>query len=393
MAHTLFSLSQAMLKDLHYSCQGESHILTNKACQDASFSTTDGSVSIAAVCDGHGGARYFRSDIGSQLAIEVANDCVKSFVRDTDLNLFKGKPFAQRNTIMSEVNDKAVARYTPTDLAIRQLFASIVSSWHTKIERHAHQTPLSDKEQKCVPQKYQKEFLCGTGIGETYGCTLMCYACTQDYWLAFQIGDGKCMTFDIDGKWSEPIPWDERCLHNYTTSLCDSSAIAEFRYCYCGDGSFPLAVFLGSDGMDNSFAKTDVLADFYILVLRLIAAKGNKDTLNTLKEALQQLSKAGSKDDMSIACIYDEAELPQSITHLMYWQKKCLENDIICTNRKILDLQESKGEHIDKELSKVFIQKRTLAEKWNRLTKELFADSFMPYHDEIGFGEDAANES
>ena len=382
-----------MLKDLHYSCQGESHILANKACQDASFSTTDGSVSFAAVSDGHGGARYFRSDIGSRLAIEAANDCVRSFVRDTDLNLFKGKPFAQRNTIMSEVNDKAVARYTPTDLAIRQLFASIVSSWRNKIERHANETPLSDKEQECVPQKYQKEFLYGVGIEETYGCTLMCYACTQDYWLAFQIGDGKCMAFDIDGKWSEPVPWDERCLHNYTTSLCDSSAVAEFRYCYCGDGSFPLAVLLGSDGMDNSFGKTDVLADFYIQALRLIAVKGNVDTLNILKEALPQLSKAGSKDDMSIACIYDEAELPQSVTHLMYWQKKRLENDIICANRKILDLQERTGERVGKELSEAFTQKRMLAEKWNRLAKELFADSFMPYHDEIGFGEDATNES
>lgn len=382
-----------MFNDLHYSCQGESHILANKACQDASFSATCGSLSIAAVSDGHGGARYFRSDIGSRLAIEAANDCVESFVRDTDLNLFKGKPFVQRNTIMSGVKGKAVERYTPTDLAMRQLFASIVSSWHAKIERHAYETPLSDKEQERVPLKYQKEFFNGTGIAETYGCTLMCCVCTQDYWLAFQIGDGKCMTFDIDGKWSEPVPWDERCLHNCTTSLCDSSAIAEFRYCYCGDGSFPLAVFLGSDGMDNSFAKTDVLADFYIQTLKLIAAKGCNDALNIIKEALPKLSKAGSKDDMSIACIYNEAELPQSVTHLMYWQKKRLENDILYVNHKILDLQESKGEHIVKELSETFTQKRTLAEKWNRLAKELFAGSFTPYHDEIGFGDDAANES
>ena len=53
------------MKDLHHSCQGESHIATNKVCQDASYSATDTTMSIAIVCDGHGGARYFISDVGA----------------------------------------------------------------------------------------------------------------------------------------------------------------------------------------------------------------------------------------------------------------------------------------------------------------------------------------
>ena len=48
--------------------------------------------------------------------------------------------------------------------------------------------------------------------------------------LHFILAMGKCIAFNEDGSWHEPIPWDEKCFLNKTTSLCDSSAIDEFRY-------------------------------------------------------------------------------------------------------------------------------------------------------------------
>lgn len=96
---------------------------------------------------------------------------------------------------------------------------------------------------------------------------------------------------------------------NKTTSLCDSSAIEEFRYSYCGDGNKPLAVFLGSDGIDDSFGATENMVNFYVQVLKLINKEGLKIAVANIQETLPQLSKIGSKDDMSIACIYDEEAL------------------------------------------------------------------------------------
>jgi hypothetical protein len=50
---------------------------------------------------------------------------------------------------------------------------------------------------------------------------------------------------------------DKKCHDNITTSLCDFDVINEFRFCYNGDGPFPYAVFLCSDGLENSFKTVD----------------------------------------------------------------------------------------------------------------------------------------
>ena len=46
-------------------CEGESHRLCNKPCQDYAYADSSEGLSMAIVSDGHGGERYFRSDIGS----------------------------------------------------------------------------------------------------------------------------------------------------------------------------------------------------------------------------------------------------------------------------------------------------------------------------------------
>ena len=116
------------MKDLHHSCQGESHILINKVCQDSSFSTTTDNISIAIVCDGHGGARYFRSDVGSKMAVEAIKDCVYTFVNNVDLKLLKGMPFTQKRALTSEASSKILTKDTSTDKTLRQLFSSIIFS-------------------------------------------------------------------------------------------------------------------------------------------------------------------------------------------------------------------------------------------------------------------------
>ena len=92
------------------------------------------------------------------------------------------------------------------------------------------------------------------------------------YWFAFQIGDGKCVFLtQSNGKieCNKSIPWDERCFLNKTTSLCDSQAIDGFRFCYQGDGNFPMAVFLGSDGLDDTYGDEEGLYNFYIELYKL----------------------------------------------------------------------------------------------------------------------------
>ena len=82
-----------MIQCYNFSCQGESHKADEKPCQDASFSAVyDDGLAIAIVCDGHGGERYFRSDVGARMATEVIRGSVKTFVENVDKSLLAGKP-------------------------------------------------------------------------------------------------------------------------------------------------------------------------------------------------------------------------------------------------------------------------------------------------------------
>lgn len=89
-------------------------------------------MAIAIVCDGHGGERYFRSDIGAQKAIEATKECISSFIREIDESLFIGKEFTQKQAITSEAKTKTLTKDTETDKALRQLFSSIIYRWREK---------------------------------------------------------------------------------------------------------------------------------------------------------------------------------------------------------------------------------------------------------------------
>lgn len=356
-----------MTKAFNVSCQGESHKGTNKPCQDYSYSYTSPNLTIAIVCDGHGGERYFRSDVGARLCAEVTRQCVETFVKDIDASMFDAKPFTQRGV------DFPIEETIATDNAFRQLFSSIIYNWEKQITEHAANVELTEWERSHVAEKYLDGFLAGNALEKTYGCTLMCYVCTDSYWFAFHIGDGKCIAFSEQNVWSEPIPWDERCFLNKTTSICDSDAINEFRYCFCGDGTFPFAIFLGSDGIDDSFGETENMVNFYVQLAKMLAKDGYDNTLSSLTETLPQLSKIGSKDDMSIACVYDESILSRNIVSLIEWQKHNVE-------RKIADVEARKEkvvadiEHFDaiEELSqKETIEKDYAVKELARIAKSL----------------------
>ena len=328
-----------MIDSYSFSCQGESHKADNKPCQDASFSAVyDDGLAIAIVCDGHGGERYFRSDVGSRMATEVICESVKTFVENVDKTMFIGQPFIAQEAITSE---EVIKKQTPIDKVFRQLFSSIIYQWTQKIAEHAANSAVSECEQEHVCQKYLDELKTSETFEKLYGCTLMVYVQTPDYWFAFHLGDGKCVSFHQEGDlWQMPIPWDERCFLNKTTSLCDSNAINEFRYCYEGDGKFPMAVFLGSDGMDDSFGEDPNLVNFYIQVVKMLVTEGREATIKSIESDLPQLSKIGSKDDMSVAFIYNIDELKAHITDFIQYQIDIVKDAIHQTDERIRTLSD-----------------------------------------------------
>ena len=271
------------------------------------------------------------------MATEVISESVKTFVENVDKTMFIGQPFIAQEAITSE---EVIKKQTPIDKAFRQLFSSIIYQWNQKIAEHAANTAVSEWEQEHVPQKYLDELKTSETFEKLYGCTLMVYVQTPDYWFAFHLGDGKCVSFHQEGDlWQMPIPWDERCFLNKTTSLCDSNAINEFRYCYEGDGKFPMAVFLGSDGMDDSFGEDPNLVNFYIQVVKMLVTEGREATIKSIESDLPQLSKIGSKDDMSVAFIYNIDELKAHITDFIQYQIDIVKDGIHQIDDRIKKLE------------------------------------------------------
>ncbi len=147
-----------MIDSFNFSCQGESHKSTEKPCQDYSRShVTDNETGIAIVCDGHGGERYFRSQTGAELAAEVTDNAIWSFVQNVEPSLFAGKPYTAMGPNIPEKGD--VKKPTNTEfIAFRQLFSNIIYRWNEKINEHAEKNPINEWEKSHVKETYIREF-------------------------------------------------------------------------------------------------------------------------------------------------------------------------------------------------------------------------------------------
>jgi len=295
--------------------QGADHIKHNTVCQDCADHYADKKLAVAIVADGHGSRQYFRSDTGSRLAVIYAMSNIKEFAKD--------KTFPAENISNAEIHDK-----------LRRLASSIIGSWKKEVEADEKNHPLKDDERTfALEEKYKNRYLNNPEprhIHQVYGTTLIAVAITDNYWFGLHIGDGKCEALFDDGSWAQPIPWDQKCFLNSTTSMCDDDALFEFRYWFGyrnsnGDvfefnygpdsdgidsakkpGAVPVAVFIGSDGVDDTYPVHENerhLKYLYRSVVLSIAEDGFDSTERQISDLTKKLAEQGSKDDVSMAGI------------------------------------------------------------------------------------------
>lgn len=268
------------LKVFYSSAQGASHKKKNKECQDWSGSYCDEKCAIAIVCDGHGGDDYVRSGIGSKIACEVAKKDIINFI----------------DTVKLEDLNKN------SNELLERLEASIISGWSGSIQQDFAERPFADDELKNVSEKAKAKYRDGE-IEGAYGTTLIAVAMTKDYWFGLQIGDGKCVAVTKESQLGKPIPRNEKCFLNATTSICDKDALINFRHRY--SQKLPAAIFVGSDGVDDSFSNDEQLYGLYRTIVYSFATTDFDEAKKDLEKYLPGLSKKGSGDDVSIAAIFD----------------------------------------------------------------------------------------
>lgn len=326
----------------HKSVKGASHIVLGKPCQDYSLSYNENDIQIAVVCDGHGGSTYFRSDVGSKLAAEVTIDLLKNFANCVNASTFNGLEFSitakpKHNPFIDldgqrlkyeDLNDEqkqyakqaqayieSDGKYPALQALVSELIEKIYEEWISRIAKDESRNHFN---------KNERIILEGKGAEKAYGCTLLAFMRTKNFWLSFQIGDGKIYFCDKTLKWSNPIPTDCTCFMNYTTSLCDSNPVDEFRYAFNGKGDFPLAVMLCSDGLDGSLRTSANLQDFYEQIIKLCL--DGDDVGVELESCFPVLSENGNKDDISLSGIVDLSDVDfSSINKFLELRKRTRE--------------------------------------------------------------------
>lgn len=316
--------------DFAFSAQGYNHIKTNKVCQDSSGHYSDDVMAIAVVADGHGSDNYPRTDRGSRFAVDSAIATIKEFVYT--------------------VEQSSIDIFEDSDSYMEQLSKSILASWHASVDSDMESNPFSEDELTKVTDKYKKRYMSGEKTEKAYGTTLIAACQTKNYWFGLQIGDGKCVCVAEDGAMTEPIPWDEDCQANITTSICDSEAIEEFRYSLMKN--LPVATFMGTDGIDDSYANAEEMYVLYRSILAIFAEHGQNTGEREIEEFLPGLSRKGSGDDVSIAGLISTDISPEFIGVLKaqceYANAKALKEK---TERE-LTLAAEKDEYVQSALRK-----------------------------------------
>ena len=279
----LINRSRPAMLAFKSSHQGASHKRSGKVCQDAAYARYEKGdrYAVAIVSDGHGGTNYFRSDRGSHFAVVATQKAIKRFILNCDMEALQREP----------------ERY------MKQLEQNIVYEWRELVKQDYYPHPFMNAEIDQMSEEARKKFYADvdTAFVKAYGATLIAVVVYPGkFWFGLHVGDGKCVAFDAEGVSSQPIPWDDRCFLNVTTSLCDARPLESFRHCIHFD-HFPSAIFVGSDGVDDSFANDADMYGFYEEIIRTFREKSYEEACQEVDDFLPVLSEKGSGDDISVS--------------------------------------------------------------------------------------------
>ena len=273
---------------------GASHLQRELPCQDYGLLAEKDGCRVLAVSDGHGDPNCLRSDRGAKLICETAAEILPVFI----------------SSVKEAGKTEALAQLDKN--LLKQLSASLIGNWLVRLEADVESEPITEGEialqeaRMNATVKYGPDYLRNEKTEKAYGCTLMAGILTEDFLFLLHQGDGRCVLVDAAGKVSQPIPWDDRCVGNMTTSCCDSDAKDSIRYAYIDlKQNRPLACFLSSDGVEDSFGSMEAMYAFFLEEIIFALDNGIKEAEADLAEYIPTMSKEGSRDDITVCGMID----------------------------------------------------------------------------------------
>ena len=271
------------------SVRGASHEHSGLPNQDACGFVQDSTV--LAVADGHGSPKSFRSDVGARHAVNVALSVVAEF-------LANGK--APTETLSSI-----------RGLAERHLPAELVREWRKMVDASRAQSPWTTEEKELLVSKGGETALCAVEENPylAYGSTLLLVAATSRYIFYLQLGDGDILAVAPYGRdVSHPISTDPSLIANETTSLCMKDASRQFRFAFQAitDVPPPRLILLSTDGYANSFASPEAFEQAATDFIKIISEKGSEHVKQCLPSWLEESSREGSGDDVTVGLLWND---------------------------------------------------------------------------------------
>ncbi len=272
------------------SVPGAVHVRGGAPNQDAlSWWSAEGERPLAVLCvaDGHGGSEYTRSDIGARRAVEQAQMLL---VNEALPRILDG------SALMDLARFK---RHLDPD---QQLPKELVKRWLASIDEHEADNPLPENKTAAQPD---------VPVERRYGATLLAALLTPKLHLYIQLGDGDILTVSEEGEITRPpFRADSQLIANYTTSLCSRNAWDFVRIHFQQiDKKPPALVMLATDGYANSFADDAAFEHAAKDIHGTIQQDGPAAVAGRLPGWLEETSKAGSGDDISVIIATDASRL------------------------------------------------------------------------------------
>jgi hypothetical protein len=203
---------------------GAAHQATGLPNQDAvAARQIPPDVLVAAVADGHGHRRHFRSARGSQFAVAVA--CEAAHELAARLGDFQA---------VGPIESEALGKLVP----------AITAGWRDAVRDDVAADPFTAREEATRR---------GDNALIAYGSTLLLAIAGRRWLVLVQIGDGDIMGIQPDGRPLLAVPGDPSLDGRQTTSLCGPRPEDEFRVAVVDTSRTPLlGVMLATDGYGNA---------------------------------------------------------------------------------------------------------------------------------------------
>ena len=257
-------------------CIGYSHLKNNKVCQDYSASYKDNERMIVTCCDGHGGAQYVRSHLGSKAASEAV------------MNIFKSldKSFFKKGS-ETELLDK-----------IRLL---ILCEYNKLIEREVANRPIRKSEMEGLKEE-QVDTL-RFNPAKAYGTTLSGAMIFNKKLVVISIGDTETLGIK-KGELIRLFDNSDDPAGNVTYSMCQEDAYQYLRIAILNAKDID-GIMLCTDGLSSPYQSYDNFNKSFVkpTVYKILTTK----SLTYAEQSVNKLAlELGVGDDVSLAFILDE---------------------------------------------------------------------------------------